>query len=75
MTSNSLPMLSFSAGDDDCYVMFNEARWMHFPISEPSVWWKFLPLKWKVTTPEFGAKRRGMVNRIPKETWEGAHNR
>ena len=28
-----------------------------------------------MVTGEFGAKLRGMVNRVPKETWEGAHIR
>ena len=43
--------------------------------SETEKWWEHVPLSWEVTTVEYGSRERGIVNRIPKETWRNAHNR
>ena len=70
-----IPLTKFEACEDDSFSVFAPPRWTHFPRSEPIEWWKFLPLKWPVVTQEFGSKLRGMVNRVSKETWIGAHDR
>ena len=62
-------------GDDDCAAIFCDGRWKRFPVSEIKVWWGRIPLEWKTIMPEYGHEERGMDNRIPRATWEGAHDR
>ena len=71
---NVVARVFVEASEDDSFSVFSDGRWTHAPTSDPKVWWPKIPLSWPVTA-EFGSKVLGMVNRVPKLTWEGAHNR
>ena len=73
--TNVIAVKLIAAGRDDASVFFCDGRWLHHPTSDPGVWWANIPVEWPVVTGQFGDKLRGMVNRVPKETWEGAHSR
>ena len=71
-----VPMVVIPEAEDDAFGKFSEARWRYPPMSEPALeWWKHVKVKYDMVIPEFGAKIRGMINRVPRLTWEGAHNR
>ena len=70
-----IPVELIKGGSDDATSVFTPGRWRRFPISEIKKWWPKIPLEWGVVVPEFGVDERGMANRIPRETWEGAHDR
>ena len=72
---NVIPLQMVPAGQDDSRAFFCDGRWLHYPTSDPEVWWARIPVAWPVITSEFGSKLRGMVNRVPKKTRIGAHNR
>ena len=62
-------------GYDDATNIFTPGRWLRMPISDPSIWWHELPIKWDEIMPEWGAKERGAKNRLAQETWYGLHDR
>ena len=70
-----IPIEFVDGGEDDSTNLFCPGRWRRFPVGPIRKWWKFVPLQWSVIVPEFGYEERGMNNRIPRETWEGAHDR
>ena len=70
-----IPIELIKGGSDDATSVFTPGRWRRFPISEIKKWWCKIPLEWGIVVPEFGVDERGMANRIPLETWEGAHDR
>ena len=62
-------------GPDDATLLFCDGRWFRPPVSEVVEWWKRLPVCWPQIIPEYQSKERGMTNRIPRDTWAGAHDR
>ena len=70
-----IPVEFIEAGEDDATEVFCPGRFRRMPISLMKKWWEKLPLEWKPIVPEYGAEERGMLNRVPRETWEGAHDR
>ena len=72
---NKVPLVVIPEAEDDAMTKFSGGRWPYPPVSDPVEWWKYLPVRWKVVIAEFGSKTRGMINRVPKETWIGAHDR
>ena len=61
-----IPPITIRGQEHDYMLVFCDGAWLHFPISEPDKWWRFVPIAWESVTVEFGAKERGIVNRVPK---------
>ena len=54
---------------------FSGGHFLHFPLSPPTQWWKFVAVAYDEITPEFGHEERGVTGRIARSTWVSAHNR
>ena len=70
------PTVKLEATEDDCVTKICDARVKLYPIvADLDVFWGQLPVKHEVIQPEFGAKVRGIQNRVPVYTWGAAHDR
>ena len=70
------PLVQLAASQDNADDILCEARFTLYPIvADLETFWGKFPAKYDDIQPEFGAKVRGMQNRIPKQTWVAAHNR
>ena len=68
--------VKLEATEDDCVTKICDARVKLYPIvADLDVFWGQLPVKHEVIQPEFGAKVRGIQNRVPVYTWGAAHDR
>lgn len=54
---------------------FSPAHFLHFPLSPPAQWWKYVAVAYEEITPEFGHEERGVTGRIARSTWVSAHSR
>ena len=59
----------------DFVTKFSGGQFLHFPISPPAKWWKYVAVEFKEVTGEFGHEERGVTGRIAHSTWVSAHNR
>lgn len=70
------PLVKLEAAEDNAVDKLCPARFELYPIvSDPETYWSKLKAKYEVIQPEFGAEIRGMLHRVPKQTWVGAHDR
>ena len=54
---------------------FSKGQFLHFPLSPPTQWWKYVGAEFKEVTTEFGHEERGVTGKIARSTWVSAHNR
>ena len=70
------PLVKLGATEDNCMDKICDARLLLYPIvGDQADYWGRLPPKYDVIQPEFGAKLRGVQNRVPRATWVAAHDR
>ena len=70
------PLVKLEADEDNSVDKLCAARWGLYPvIADPETFWGKLQPKYAVIQPEFGAKVRGVQNRVPRSTWIAAHDR
>ena len=70
------PLVNLPAAVDNSVDKLCDARFSLYPIvSDMAGCWGRLPQKLEPIQPEFGAKLRGMLTRVPRDTWDSAHDR
>ena len=69
-------LVKLEATEDNCKDKICDARLMLYPIvADLDEVWGRIPAKHESMQPEFGAKARGVVKRVPIQTWYAAHDR
>ena len=74
-TGPTMTKVFVESGYHDFLTKFSPAQFLHFPLSPPAQWWKFVAVAYEEITPEFGHEERGITGRIARSTWVSAHNR
>ena len=70
------PVVKLAESEDNAVDKLCAARFELYPITADLVeFWGREKAKYEVIQPEFGARVRGVLNRVPKLTWEAAHDR
>ena len=70
------PLVTMEASENNSMDKLCAARFKLYPIvAELETFWENVQPKYVSIQPEFGAKVRGMLNRVPRQTWVAAHDR
>ena len=74
-TTPSMTKVLIPAAYHDFVKKFSAGQFLHFPLSPPESWWKYVAVSYDEITPEFGHEERGVTGKIARSTWVSAHNR
>ena len=74
-TTTTMTSVLVPAQKHDFMKKFSAGQFLHFPLSPPETWWKYVAVAYEEVTPEFGAEERGVTGKIARSTWISAHNR